>query len=473
MSISSDAARDWFAKAILWVALAACCGCATVGPVDRFMLRGESQAVRLESGRGALSHEQSSKLLADLKKRAPETRILDRHVAVEEALAGTPLSIGNLATPLEDGKAAYAAMLAAIRGARHHVHMEMYIFEDDEVGHDFARALKERAKAGVNVRIMYDAVGSMKSGKEFFEDLERAGVVVAVFNPVAPGLLSRGPVGAQSRDHRKLLLVDGRVAFLGGINISRVYGSATPSGGGRSDAAGASFEERPWRDLQVRFEGPVVADIQRSFVAQWERWKKEKVDEAGLFPKAAPAGPHLVRALPSTGGDGKPDPAYLAVISAIESAETEVLITNAYFVPHPELLRALEDAARRGVDVKLILPSKTDSALVYHAGRSHYQPLLEAGVKIYERKKRLLHTKSAVIDGVWSTVGSTNLDWRSLAYNDELNAVILGTDFATRMKAIFERDLAESEAITLAKWRERPALERVKEGAASAFSQIL
>jgi cardiolipin synthase A/B len=389
---------------------------------------------------------------------------------VEEALAGTKLSLGNAATPLEDGRATYRSMLQAIRGARHHVHMEMYIFEDDEVGREFAQAMAERARAGVKVRLIYDAVGSMGARKGFFDEMEQAGIAVAVFNPVAPGLLKRGPVGAQARDHRKLLLVDGRIAILGGINISRVYGSASASGSAR----GESFEERPWRDLQVRIEGPVVADFQRAFAEQWQKWKKEPLPEAGLYPRLVPAGPHVVRALASSPREeGAPDPLYLALISAIESAETEVCITNAYFVPHPQLLEALIAAAGRGVDVRLVLPGKTDNAIVFHAGRSNYQPLLEAGVKIYERKERLLHTKSAVIDGVWSTVGSTNLDWRSLAYNDELNAVILGPEFAQRMKAIFERDLANSEAITPEKWRKRPFMDRVKETAAVNFSQLL
>jgi len=159
--------------------------------------------------------------------------------------------------------------------------------------------------------------------------------------------------------------------------------------------------------------------------------------------------------------------------SAIESAETEVLITNAYFVPHPQLLQALQDAARRGVKVKLVLPSKTDNAVVYHAGRSFYTDLLEAGVRIYERKSRLLHAKSAVIDGVWSTVGSTNLDWRSLAYNDELNAVVLGPEFGAQMQGIFAKDVANSEEITLEKWRSRPFEDRIKEMAAKAWSQLL
>ena len=182
----------------------------------------------------------------------------------------------------------------------------------------------------------------------------------------------------------------------------------------------------------------------------------------------------MVRAVASSPReDGAPDTLYLALISAIESAETEVCITNAYFVPHPQLMEALAAAARRGVDVKIVLPGKTDNAMVFHAGRAHYQPLLDAGVKIFERKERLLHAKSAVIDGVWSTVGSTNLDWRSLAYNDELNAVVLGPEFAGKMKAIFEKDIANSEAITAQSWAKRPFMDRVKETAAVNFSELL
>jgi cardiolipin synthase len=454
------------------IAVAACAACASVEPIDRFMLASERAPVRMEGAGGSLSKAQSARVLASIRERSPETGILDRHLAVEQALAGSPLSVGNLAVPLVDGKETYAAMMQAIRGARHHVHMEMYIFEDDEVGYDFARALIERARAGVKVRLIYDSVGSLHTAKEFFRGLEQAGVEVAEFNPVKPGILLKGPVGMQARDHRKLLLVDGRIAFLGGINISRVYGSASVSR--PSGARNLPIDERPWRDMEIRLEGPVVADLQHAFAAQWEKWKHEKLPEAGLYPRLAPAGPHVVRAVASSpNGDGGADALYLALISAIESAETEICITNAYFVPHPQLIAALAAAARRGVDVKLVLPGHSDSALVYHAGRAHYDPLLAAGVKIFERKARLLHAKSAVIDGVWSAVGSTNLDWRSLAYNDELNAIVLGPEFGARMKAIFDRDVAASEAITPEKWANRPFLDRVKETGAEAFSEML
>ena len=442
--------------------------------------------MRLEGARGVLTHAQSLRILEDLKRKAPEkSGVLDRHVAVEEALTDTQLSLGNKATALEDGKETYAAMLEAIRGAKNHVHLEMYIFEADDTGHLFAEALKARARAGVKVRLIYDSVGSLHTPKEFFKELAAAGVDVVEFNPVK-SLTALDLLGVQNRDHRKLLVVDGRVAFLGGINISGVYGPVSGSGGsgggGSSSSGGGGsrggsdrpFEERPWRDLQVRLEGPVVADLQHAFAKQWEKWKKEPLPEAGLYPQLKPGGTELVRAMPSSPGEqGGANASYVALISAIEAAETEVMIMNAYFVPHPQLLEALQAAARRGVAVTLILPSKSDNPFVYHAGRVNYDALLAAGVKIYERKRRMLHAKSAVIDGVWSTVGSTNLDWRSLAYNDELNAVILGPAFAAQLKEIFSRDIANSEEFTLAKWRDRPLEDRLKETGARLLSMWL
>jgi len=442
--------------------------CASVPPIDRYLLEQEREPVRVETARGVLSHEASLKLLDDLRKRSPASGILEHHVAVEEALTETPLTAGNLVAALEDGKATYAAMLQAIHSAKQHVHMEMYIFEADEAGRQFAEAMKERVRAGVRVRLIYDAVGSISTPKEFFQDLADNGVQVVEYNPVNAKNILGSPESIQNRDHRKLVIVDGRVAFLGGINISSVYSSGSSSSGGDKP-----FEQRPWRDLQVRLEGPVVTDLQHAFVAQWEKWKKEPLADKALYPDAKAPGNHLVRAIAASPSSKGLNPTYVALISAIESAEIEVLITNAYFVPHPQLLAALEAAARRGVKVELILPSKTDNAVVYHAGRSYYGDLLEAGVRIFERKTRLLHAKSATIDGVWSTVGSTNLDWRSLVYNDELNAVVLGPDFARQMAAIFAKDLSHSEEITREKWRDRPLEDRLKEMAARAWSQLL
>jgi len=452
-------------------------GCASVPELDRQMLRTEREAVRIEGARGPLTHAQSRQILEDLRKRSPDSDIVAQHMAVEEKLTETPLSVGNKVTLLEDGKATYAAMLTAIRGAKSNINVESYIFEPDEVGQQFAQALIERRRAGVKVRLMYDAVGSMDTPREFFQPMRDAGIEVTEFNPVNSGTVLTEGLRLNHRDHRKLTIVDGRIAFLGGINISSVYtpsGSSRGSGssGGSSGKKDTPYPDKPWRDTAVRLEGPVVADLQRAFVAMWEGQTKEKLDTAGFFPKVQPTGKEVVRAIAASPADG-PNPLYVGLISAIESAERTVHITNAYFVPHPQLLEALKAAARRGVEVRLILPSRTDSWLVMNAGRSFYEDLLESGVKISERRSRLLHAKTAVIDGVWATVGSTNLDWRSLSTNSELNAVVLGPEFAAQMEAAFAKDVAASDEITREKWAARPLSDRLREQAARCWALML
>jgi cardiolipin synthase A/B len=452
--------------------------CATVPSLDREMLRtGRAPTVVLEGAHGPLSHAQSEKILADLKKRSPETSIFDSHVAVEEALAGNTLSVGNRAVLLQNGQATYASMLQAIRGARDHIHLESYIFEGDEVGQEFAQALAERRRAGVQVRVLYDAVGSLDTPHEFFDGLRAQGVEVVAYNPLRATTVLTDATRLNHRDHRKLTIVDGRVAFLGGINISSVYtASSSPGSSGSSGSSKPKPKQQPfdtpWRDTQVRLEGPVVADLQRAFIANWESQSKQKLEGAGLLPKLQPQGHELVRAIPASPDMG-PNPLYVALISAIESADTAVNLTIAYFVPHVELMAALKAAAARGVRVRIILPSRTDSWLVFNAGRSFYDEMLEAGIQIFERRDRLLHSKTASIDGVWATVGSTNLDWRSLVFNDELNAVVLGPEFAAQLDAAFEQDIANSQAITLAQWEHRPLADRMREVVARTWAHML
>jgi cardiolipin synthase A/B len=466
------APRFWRAAAL--AALASFLGACATPPIDRYLLQAEVDAndVRFKGSHGILSRSRSKAIFAQMKATSPGNDILERHVAIEQALTENPLSIGNKVVLLEDGAATYAAMLSAIRGAKHHVHLETYIFEADDTGKEFAAALVERAKAGVKVRLIYDAVGSFGTPKEFFADLAANGVEVVEFNPIAAETLMKdGLAGFNHRDHRKLTIVDGRVAFLGGINISDVYGSVY---GSRRRARDQPLDQRPWRDTQAQIDGPAVADLQRSFLNQWARQKKElPIDDKAYYPTIAPQGSLVMRAIDGSPSDQLLNPMYVAFVSAVENAEKEVFIMNPYFVPHDELRSALGEAAKRGVDVKLILPAHSDSSLVLHAGQSYYDGLLEAGVKIYERKNRILHAKTACVDGVWSTVGSTNLDWRSLLYNDELNAVVLGPDFAAQMNAMFAKDLAESEEITLEKWRSRPLSERLKEIGARLWARFL
>jgi cardiolipin synthase len=464
-------------KAALVAAFASVLGACATPPIDRYLLQAEADVtdVRFKGSRGILTREQSKALFEKIKAKTPDSDILERHIAVEEALAGTPLSIGNKVALLEDGGATYTAMLAAIKAAKHHVHMETYIFEGDDIGKQFAAALSERARAGVRVRLIYDSAGSFKTPKEFFKDLAATGVEVVEFNPIsAATVLKDGLDALNHRDHRKLTVVDGRVAFVGGINISGVYGSVSAAGRSRDAREDPPVEKRPWRDMQARIEGPVVGDLQRAFLAQWAQQRKESpIEDKAYYPTLPAQGAHVVRAIAGSPSTQQVNAMYIALISAIENAEKEVLIMNPYFVPHESLRDALVAAARRGVDVRLVLPSYSDSTLAYHAGRSFYDALLASGVKIFERKDRILHAKTATIDGVWSTVGSTNLDWRSLLYNDEVNAVVLGPEFAAQMNAVFRKDMAESEEVTLEKWRSRPLKERVKELSARAWARIL
>jgi cardiolipin synthase A/B len=309
----------------------------------------------------------------------------------------------------------------------------------------------------------------------FFQNLTDNGVRVLEFNPLNP-LVARKEWELNQRDHRKLLIVDGRTAFLGGINISSVYSSAAFGSGTRSRAGSivknATDSAPAWRDTDLRLQGPVVAEFQKLFLAHWEQQKGELLAPKNYYPPPERAGRQVVRAI----GSSPDEPfslIYATLLSAIGSAETSVRLTNAYFVPDPQLLAALEAAARRGVDVSLILPAQTDSWLVFHAGRRHYERLLRAGVRIFERRGVILHSKTALIDGVWATVGSTNLDWRSFLHNHELNAVVLGTEFGAAVQAMFDKDLAASDAVTLEQWERRPLDERVKELFARAWEYWL
>jgi cardiolipin synthase A/B len=434
-------------------------GCGTLPDTQFLSDRYEKQASHFQNAWGPLSAKKSAAIVAQLKRANGNLDILDRQTVLEQQIGGSALVVGNEVTLLQDGPATYAAMFTAIRGARDHIDVESYIIEDGAVGQEFAEALLERQAAGVQVNMIYDSVGTFGTGKPFFDRLTQAGVQVVEFNPVNP-LAARRSWSPNHRDHRKLLVVDRRIAFLGGINISNVYSSGSSIG--RSERV--VDPTAGWRDTDVRIAGPAAAEFEDLFNATWRKQQGQPL--AKTEPVAvAPAGNHIVRAVGSTPDDSF-SLIYLTLISAITNAQERVYLTNAYFVPDPQLMKALVDAAGRGVDVRLILPATSDSSAAYYAGRSHYSELLEAGVKIYERHGALLHAKTALVDGVWSCVGSSNLDWRSALDNDEINAVILGREFAQQMQAAFVADIAASEPVDLAGWQRRPVLLRLKELAA-------
>jgi cardiolipin synthase A/B len=440
-------------------------GCESLPDVRALIARHSGQQANFANAFGPVSQRTNEAILNRLKATSGNLDILERHIAVEEAVSGSPLLLGNTATLLQDGTDTYESMFTEISKATDHVNVEFYIIEDDEVGRRFAGLLMERQAAGVQVNVIYDSVGCFATPKEYFDRLRDAGVSVLEFNPANPLETDDKPWLLNNRDHRKLVIVDGRSAFLGGINISDVYSASSLPGKAR-EASG------PWRDTDMRLDGPVVAELQKLFMDTWQRQKGEPLAERNYFPQLEPMGNDIVRVIGSTPAD-EYSQFYLTLMSAIAHAEKQIYLTNAYFVPNPEFLQALIDAAGRGVDVKLILPSHTDSALVFHAGRAKYSALLNGGVKIYEFQDALLHAKTAVIDGVWSTVGSSNLDWRSFSDNDEVNAIVLGHDFAMNMLKGFERDLESSRAIEPKRWKRRSPVLRVKESFATLWQRLL
>jgi cardiolipin synthase len=444
-------------------------GCATLPRVsekiDAAPVAGESR--QIVSAKGLLSPEKSKAIMERLKQSVNQTDIVERYTAVIESVTESPVTKGNKVTLLLDGAATYAAMFEAIRSAKDHINLETFIIEDDEIGKKFTDLLLKKQAEGIQVNIIYDSMGSFTTPESFFKRLRDGGIHVVEFNPVSPlkGHLKWLMVNP---DHRKILIIDGQVAISGGVNISNVY-SGKLSGRGKVKVKG---EPLPWRDTDVQIEGPAVAEFQKLFLDTWSKQEGPKLSEPNYYPKMKEDGNTLVRVVGSTpGSDNRIT--FILYVAAITFAEHSIHLTNAYFVPDKQILKAFTDAARRGVDVKIILPATTDSQLVLNAARHNYSELLKAGVKIYERRNVVMHAKTAVIDGVWSTVGSTNLDSLSLLSDDEVNAVILSREFAVEMENMFAGDLAQSDEIQCDKWVERPLLRKIKESLAHLFSRWL
>lgn len=445
-------------------ALLALSGCASLPGVRQILSGLDAPATPTVVAAGG---ELQARRVARLVDRVTAgDRDLAAWVAAEEALSGVPLIAGNRVRLTLDGPETFAAMFSAMRAARDHIHLEMYIVENDTLGRRLLDLLVRKQREGVQVNVIYDSVGSFGLPGDFFDPLLRAGGHTLEFNPVNP-LQVRRKWLLNHRDHRKILVVDGRTAFTGGINISDVYAKSGPRRASARAPAGV-----PWRDTQVEIRGPAAAAFQRLFLDTWRRQDGPPLPARDHFPPPVAVGDDLVRVVGST--PDYPDfTTYKAYLAAFTHARRSIHLTAAYFVPNRAVVKALTDAAARGVDVKIILPRISDVALVSYAARSHYGALLRGGVKIYERRHALLHAKTAVIDGVWSTVGSTNLDLRSFIHNDEVNAIILSREFAARMEEAFAEDLAASKAILLEDWRRRPLGERLKEAGARLWEYWL
>jgi cardiolipin synthase len=376
-----------------------------------------------------------------------------------------PLVGGNQARLLVDGPRTHRAMFDAMARARDHINIETYILDDGEVAQALARLLAEKVQAGVKVHVIYDSVGSILTPRAYFERLRAAGVAVCEFNPVARRLDK-----VNNRNHRKITVVDGRTAFTGGINISETYTSSSRRARARLDQE--ADRKNGWRDTHVAVEGPVVAQFQRVFLDDWALQDCGPWQEARFFPPPEARGALEMRVVRTDPGREASE-MYRALLDALGAAKRRAWLTFGYFVPDPQTKQALVDAARRGVDVQLVLPGFSDFWAPVYAGRSHYDELLEAGVRLHEWHEALMHAKTAVIDGFWSSVGSTNLDWRSFVHNYEADLIVHDADFARELERRFRLDVAAATPVDREAFRRRPLAEKLKEWFARQWEYLL
>ena len=451
---------------VIAILLGAQAGCASVPDVEPVLAQAEAGGAtpQLLGPGGPLSARQSQAVLTRLAPGPGEAGLLQRHTAVQEAIAETPLIAGNRVRVVRDGPDTFAAMFEAMRGAKSSINLEYYIFEDIESGGErLSDLLIGKRHEGIAVAVIYDSFGSGDTPTAVFDRLAAAGVRLLEYNPIDP-LKSRVGYAPNDRDHRKILIVDGALAIVGGVNLSTAYQP------GARNKPGTSAE--PWRDTDLVIEGPAVAQLQQAFLDHWAQQLGSALDTGALFPMLTAKGSEVVRVVASTHTAAIPR-YYVTALTAIRNAEVNIELTTAYFVPTEQELKELKAAARRGIAVRLLLPDRTDSDLATDVGHSRYAELLAAGVKIYETNGIVLHSKTMTVDGVWSVVGSSNFDHRSVLFNDEVDVVVLGSATARQLHELFEQDLGTATEVDPARWAERPLGDRIEQYWARFWQSLL
>ncbi|MGQ0652348.1 MAG: cardiolipin synthase [Betaproteobacteria bacterium] len=371
------------------------------------------------------------------------------------AMLGPQILDGNEVQTLLNGDEIFPPMLQAIRAAKKSVNLETYIYWSGEIARRFEQALVERARAGVRVNVLFDAVGSGKIDEDAVKRMKAAGIRVEKYNPLRWNTLAK----MNNRTHRKLLVVDGTIGFTGGAAIADEW-------------TGDGTDPKRWRDTHFRLRGPAVAQMQAAFSENWIEATGEVLHGADYFPPLERAGEHKAQLFVSSPGGGG-ESMQLMYLLSIAAAAKSLDIANAYFVPDNVERKMLVAAARRGVRLRVMVPGPTEEKLVKRASRASWGELLRAGIEIYEYQAAFFHCKVMVVDGLWTSVGSTNFDSRSFSVNDEANLNVLDAGFARRQVEDFERDLTRSRRVTLEEWQNRPLGEKLAEHASRLLSSQL
>lgn len=367
-------------------------------------------------------------------------------------LLNSPIFRGGEVTLLQNGDAFYPAMLRAIREAQDSVNFEVYIFEPDEVGRQFIDAFKERAQAGVEVRVLVDGFGAFKLRKRHREELRKAGVKIERFRPLA----LRNLVRIYRREHRRAIVIDGKVGFIGGAAVSKKW-------------KGNVTNAHEWRDSMTMVTGPLAAGIQSAFAGNWVYCTGEVIAGPRFFPRLGDGTGPCGLSVASSPSDAL-QPIRLLFWLSFSNARKRLWICNSYFIPDKRLRDAVVARARAGVDVRILVPGNhTDAVPVQAAGQSYYQELLEAGVRIFEYQPAMMHAKTVVVDGAWSVVGSANLDERSMELNEENVLGIADREFARSIEEGCMADFERCREIKLEQWRQRSILRRGLERVAKAL----
>ncbi|MFZ7103550.1 MAG: cardiolipin synthase [Peptococcaceae bacterium] len=371
--------------------------------------------------------------------------------------ASAPFTLNNKTRVFNNGPQTFQSFFSAIEKARHHIHLEFYIFRDDKIGSQLKDLLIQKARAGIKIRLIYDGYGSLKLAKNFLAELEQNGIQTVCFSPVILPIINNR---INYRNHRKILIVDGKIGFVGGINIGDEY-------------LGKSKDFTDWRDTHLRIDGDAVKFLQHIFIQDWFFTTKEKITEDLYYPCCPEnIGEELIQ-IAASGPDSPWEPIMQMYFSMIATAENSIYLTTPYFIPNESIFMAIKNAALSGLDVRIIIPGKPDSRFVLWASMSYLKELLEAGVRVYQYQKGFIHSKTLVVDGLVSSIGTANMDLRSFKLNFEVNAFVYNSNVARLLEEDFFTDLQNSKEISYFDYQKRSLALRFMESTARLFSPLL